>query len=183
MNWTFTIEGRGGEAGVVRAEQPGERGHELLQEGRGEGLARVFGGQGPPARHEAVLLQQAVAGGGAQGVQVQGGRQLGQGRRRQARHVDGLGEALVPAVGVEGEGLRVHHVLLPLQLGQDPQLLVHRLRRVHGRLPALHSPPPRRLALGGQGGHDRRIAHGGSRRDDGAAALGSRAGDPRRCLE
>lgn len=66
----------------------------------------------------------------------------------------GLGEVLIPAVCIQGQGLRVNNILHDLQLGADLHLLVRRLRRVHHRLPLLHSPLPRHVAFGSQGGHN-----------------------------
>lgn len=75
----------------------------------------------------------------------------------------GLGEALIPAVCIQGQGLRVNNILHELRLGADSHLLVHRLRRVHHRLPLLHSQLPRRPAFGSQGSHIRWVACDGVR--------------------
>lgn len=131
--------------------------------------------QAPAPLQVDMLLQDAVAHGGAQAGQVERGRGR-RGRGRQARKEHRLGEALVPAIGVQGEGLRIHHVLLELHLGENSYLLVHGRGRVRRRLPALHPPQPRRLAVGGHGSHDRRVPRHGRRRDLWVAHLGGRGG-------
>lgn len=59
-----------------------------------------------------VLLQEAVTGGGAQssGPEPPGSDLAGQAAVR-PREEHGLGEVLVPAVSIQGEGLRVNHAI------------------------------------------------------------------------
>jgi len=100
------------------------------------------------------------------------------GRRRsrgQPRHEDGLGEAAVPAVGVEREGLRVHHVLGPLQLPVEPQLLLDGGRPVHPLVEMLQAPPLGRFALRRGGGHYGRVERAGGLRGDSGLHLGAPA--------
>ena len=126
MEGSRLTQGGGSQDRVVHAEQARERGYQLVQEGRSDGLTVLDDRRALLAPQEEMLLQEAVTNGLAQSRYVHGGLwlQLG-GRWRQARQEHCLGEALVPVIGVQGEGLRINYVLHELHLGEDSQLLVH----------------------------------------------------------